>query len=294
MRHLLLLMLALAAPTAHAVSALHSEPSGQRCPTFEQCTDSGCAPISAGARWLTIDGMRVPDTRTNYPLVNAGLHFLKQGGSNRYLADAMRALCTRGATSPVRCDDSLFLGKASNSASYYDVWASLGYVPEGRHAETQLGRASGACLEYARLDGNLADALKPSIQLQSANLSEEGIRLRAQLMKLLAFAPVIQGRCAQEAASIGNAVNSRSCLELSTYFDDLRFALLLADKLATDGRADKTWILLRATGRSVLLLAAIAVNATPIGSNPAAYLAAIDTLVSDDSAAIRGAIRQAL
>ncbi|MBI3557368.1 MAG: hypothetical protein HY074_13975, partial [Deltaproteobacteria bacterium] len=150
----------------------------------------------------------------------------------------------------------------------------------------------------ARICRNVADALLPDVALMSNSYSTEGIGIRVNLMKLFSFHPIIEGNCQQALETQNNNLMSdKPCSGLHAYFDDLKFALLFADKLASDGKTSKAWELVHATDRSTFLLAALAV-ATPVntgnGHQASTFQEKFAHLMTDDWNALRAAIQKAL
>ncbi len=267
------------------------------CPAIQVCSNRGCAePLQDGSvKFIDFHGVRIPQTTTNYPLVNAGLHFLARYQSEEFLLTALQAICQPRNSAPVTCEQSVAAGQMRGSATDFDVfeiWNSVGYVP-GARSDSSATRQLESCREYARIGRNVADALLPEVALQSNSYSEEGIHVRVNLMKLFSFHPIIEGNCQQTSDT--EQLVEKQCSGLHAYFDDMKFALLLSDKLASDGKTAKAWDLVRATDRSTFLLAALAV-ATPHtgkdGQGP--FLSSLAHLLTDDWTALRAAIQKAL
>ena len=267
------------------------------CPAIQVCDNRGCSetPNDGSIKNIDFHGVRIPDFKTNFPLINAGLSFLKRFHSEEFLLTALQTICKPRNSAPVTCENGIVSGQRPGTAVDFevlDVWASVGFVPDAK-SESPAARQLESCREYARIGRNVADALLPEVALQSNSYSEDGIRIRVNLMKLFSFNPVIEGNCQQ--MSEPGLVAEKQCTGLHAYFDDLKFALLLGDKLASDGKTAKAWDLVRATDRSIFLLAALAV-ATPRtgkdGKQP--FALALARLMTDDWTALRTAIQKAL
>lgn len=295
------LNLVLVTTAARAQPMPASLPEPILCPAFEQCTDKGCAEIPVDVdltlHHVQVQGIQVPMVRTNYPLVNAGLYFFQRYHSDLFLNEAIKLVC-RGSLrgSSIRCDLPIAVGQPPGTSpdfDVYDVWAPVGLPPAAPGASASTHQLE-ACQEYARLERAVSDALLPSIALQSNAYSEEGIRLRVNLGKLLAARHALELGCTNMAAlAAPPTATGKPCLDMRQYLDDAKFALMLIDKFAADNKSSRSWSLAASCDRSMAILSEAAQLASTPGKE-AEFRRAMGQMLGVQWADLRNAIQDAL
>lgn len=255
------------------------------CAGPQSCADGIASPASVGS--FEFSGVRIPLATTNFPIITAAVRFKQATGSTAFLAHALELLCRPVSQLSLDCDSDAASGFDRASSLSQPVWESLSLTRDPKLSVLEQNRQ--ACRIYIVASRTAALALAPEVTLQSHPLSEEGILLRATLARITQHRPKMEIHCASLAPA-------RQCIELRTYFEDLRFAHILADKRIAEGRLANAWHALKAAENSALLLAATEIwSHTPDGTPDARVFGQLLTrILSEDWIAVRNAITRTL
>jgi len=234
------------------------------CPRILACSGTRCidpdrlADETERAQYQlrTFQGVPLPTaqgTLTNFPILNAGLDYLRKHGSDVYLRWALGVVCSgaqaNSAPNAIECSGPLLgqpplLSGDQSAQEIYPVWGK----------ERSLEAQRRACAEYSSRARAAEFTLRPLVQLQTSPYSSEGIAIRSAIGQLSECLPAFLVRCRDGSATAPGT----GCRDLVAFMDDLKFALLLSDKLALDAQPQQALELIRAGSLGSQRLAGLA------------------------------------